>query len=83
MNLNFNVNEQIEDRIIKKVPGAQVTVTNSGGGHFSLSVVTAEFEGKSMLAKHKLVLSAIAPLMSGNNAPVHAIDNLETLLPTA
>jgi stress-induced morphogen len=80
MNLNFNV-KQIEDRIIKKVPDAQVTVTKSGGGHFSLSVVAAEFEGKSMLAKHKLVLSAIAPLMSGNNAPVHAIDNLETLLP--
>jgi acid stress-induced BolA-like protein IbaG/YrbA len=83
MNLNFNVNEQIEERIIKKVPDAQVTVKNNGGGHFSLSVVTAEFEGKSMLAKHKLVLAAIAPLMSGNNAPVHAIDNLETLLPTA
>ncbi|MBA6232744.1 MULTISPECIES: hypothetical protein [unclassified Colwellia] len=35
-----------------------------------------------MLAKHKLVLSAIAPLMSENNTPFHAIDNLETQLPT-
>jgi stress-induced morphogen len=79
----MNINEQIEDSIIEKISDAQVTVNNMGGGHFRLSVVTVEFEGKSMLAKHKLVLSAIAPLMSGPNAPVHAIDSLETYLPTS
>ncbi|MFT5806722.1 MAG: stress-induced morphogen [Moritella dasanensis] len=79
----MNINEQIKESIINKIADAHVTVTNRGGGHFRLSVVTVKFEGKSMLAKHKLVLSAIAPLMSGPNAPVHAIDSLETLLPTA
>jgi stress-induced morphogen len=54
-----------------------------GGGHFNLTVTTQEFVGKSTLAKHKLVLSAIAPLMSGPSAPVHAIDSLDTMLPTA
>ena len=79
----MNINKQIEERIIHKLSDAQITVNNMGGGHFRLSVVTPEFEGKSMLAKHKLVLSAIAPLMSGANAPVHAIDSLKTLLPTS
>jgi len=37
----------------------------------------------SEIEEHKLVFSAIAPLMSGLGAPVHAIDSLETLLPTA
>jgi acid stress-induced BolA-like protein IbaG/YrbA len=82
MTLNFNVNEHIEKCIIKKVPDAQVTMKNGSHEHFSLCVFTAEFQGKSMLTKNKLVLSAIAPFMSENNLPVHAIDNLETQLPT-
>jgi acid stress-induced BolA-like protein IbaG/YrbA len=77
-----NINEQIQDIIIKKISDAQVTVENMAGGHFRLTVTTQEFAGKNMLAKHKLVLSAIAPLMSGLRAPVHAIDSLETMLPT-
>ena len=79
----MNINEKIQDIIINKISDAQVTVRNMGGGHFNLTVITQEFVGKNTLAKHKLVLSAIAPLMSGPGAPVHAIDSLETMLPTA
>jgi stress-induced morphogen len=78
-----NINEKIQDIITNKISDAQVTVRNMGGGHFNLVVTTQEFIGKNTLAKHKLVLSAIAPLMSGPGAPVHAIDTLETMLPTA
>jgi acid stress-induced BolA-like protein IbaG/YrbA len=78
-----NINEKIQDIIVNKISDAQVTVGNMGGGHFNLTVTTQEFVGKSTLAKHKLVLSAIAPLMSGPSAPVHAIDSLDTMLPTA
>ena len=35
--------------------------------------------GKGTLAKQRLVFSAIAHLMKGDDAPVHAIDELETL----
>lgn len=79
----MNINEKIEDIIINKISNAQVTVRNMGGGHFNLTVTTQEFAGKNTLAKHKLVLSAIAPMMSGPGALVHAIDSLETMLPTA
>lgn len=79
----MNINEKIQDIITNKISDAQVTVRNMGGRHFSLTVTTQEFIGKTTLAKHRLVLSAIAPLMSGPGAPVHAIDSLETMLPTA
>jgi stress-induced morphogen len=77
-----SINQTIQDIIIEKITDAQVTVNNAGQGHFSLVVTTPEFIEKNMLARHKLVMSAIAPLMSGPNAPVHAIDNLITMLPT-
>jgi stress-induced morphogen len=77
----MSINQTIQDIIIEKITDAQVTVNNTGQGHFSLVVTTQAFVGKNMLAKHKLVLSAIAPLMTGTSAPVHAIDNLKTMLP--
>ncbi|MFT6345562.1 MAG: stress-induced morphogen [Paraglaciecola sp.] len=78
----MSINQTIQDIIIEKIIDAQVTVNNTGQGHFSLVVTTPEFIEKNMLARHKLVMSAIAPLMSGPKAPVHAIDNLITMLPT-
>jgi stress-induced morphogen len=78
----MSINQTIQDIIIEKIPDAQVQVNNTGQGHFSLVVTTPEFIEKNMLARHKLVMSAIAPLMSEPNAPVHAIDNLITMLPT-
>jgi stress-induced morphogen len=77
----MSINQTIQDIIIEKITDAQVTVNNTGQGHFSLVVTTQAFVEKNMLARHKLVMSAIAPLMSGPNAPVHAIDNLKTMLP--
>jgi len=40
-----------------------------------------KFKGKKTLEKQRMVYSAIKELMAGNNAPVHAIDILETLIP--
>jgi len=51
------------------------------GGHFEIRVVAGQFVGKSTLAKQRLVLGAIKELMKGENAPVHAIDRIETLTP--
>jgi stress-induced morphogen len=78
----MSINQTIQDMIINEITDAQVTVNNVGNGHFSLVVTAQAFVGKNMLAKHKLVLSAIAPMMTGPSAPVHAIDNLKTMLPT-
>lgn len=51
------------------------------GGHFEIRVVSSAFAGKNTLAKQRLVFEAIAPLMKGDAAPVHAIDKLETFAP--
>ncbi len=65
--------------IVEKIPGARVEVASgSGGGHFTVQVVSPVFEGKSMLESQRLVLGAIAHLMKGDGAPVHAIDSLKT-----
>ena len=65
--------------VLEKLSDATVEVTTGGGGHFSLKVTSAEFRGRTMLESHRLVYAAIAPLMAGNAAPVHAIDSLKTV----
>ena len=62
------------------MPDSTVEVIGNGG-HFSLKVTAAVFEGKKTLEKQRMVYSALKELMSGINAPVHAIDKLETLVP--
>jgi acid stress-induced BolA-like protein IbaG/YrbA len=76
-----SVSEQIRDAIIGNLPGANVRVTPGSPGHFTIAVVAEEFRGKQRLACQRLVYKAIAPLMSGERAPVHAVDSLETSTP--
>ena len=60
------------------LPGARVEVAAGSPRHFEISVVSAAFEGKSMVQQQQLVYGAIADLMKGDDAPVHAIDRLRT-----
>ena len=73
-----SVEDAISAAIVEKLPDARVVVSPGSQGHYVLDVVSKEFEGKGMLACQRLVLSAIAPLMKGDRAPVHAIDTLKT-----
>ena len=50
----------------------------SGGGHFSVYIVSTAFEGKGLVARHRLVYDALAEEMSG---AVHALA-LRTLTPS-
>lgn len=52
-----------------------------GGGHYQIDVVSPEFAGKGLLDRQRLVYVAIAHLMKGETAPVHAIDSLKTRTP--
>ena len=79
-NFEGSVTDALRDSITAKIADAQVEVTG-GGGHFSLVVVSAEFSGKSMLQSQRLVYGAIAHLMKGEMAPVHAVDSLVTRAP--
>jgi acid stress-induced BolA-like protein IbaG/YrbA len=68
----------IESAIQEKLPDAKVVVTPGSGGHFTIDVVSPAFAGKSMLESQRLVYGAIAHLMKGDGAPVHAVDKLTT-----
>ena len=62
------------------ITGAVVDVTSRSSGHFEIRVVSPAFDGKSMLQQQQVVYGAIAHLMRGDDAPVHAIDRLHTAI---
>jgi len=64
--------------IEEALPGARVEVAARGAGHFEVEVVAEAFEGLTRLRQQQRVYAAIAPLMSGDEAPVHAVDRLVT-----
>jgi acid stress-induced BolA-like protein IbaG/YrbA len=71
---------RIRAAIEQAIPGAVVDVKGSGS-HFEIAVVASAFEGKNSLARQRMVYGAIAHLMKGDGAPVHAVDRLETRTP--
>jgi acid stress-induced BolA-like protein IbaG/YrbA len=75
------VETNIEAAILEKIPGANVKVDHVSGGHYTIEVVSPVFAGKSMLESQRLVYGAIAHLMKGDDAPVHAVDSLKTRAP--
>ena len=79
-NFQGSITEAIEQAITSKIADAKVEV-RGGGGHYDISVVSSAFAGKSTLEKHRMVLGAIAHLMSGDLAPVHAVDSIKATAP--
>ena len=75
-----SVIDALREAIEQNIPNSQAEVSG-GGGHFSISVVSPAFAGKNMLESQRLVYSAIAHLMKGDMAPVHAVDSLKTRTP--
>lgn len=49
----------------------------SGGGHYRLLIVSAEFSGKSTLARHRLIYDALDELM---RSKIHAL-SIQSLAP--
>ena len=72
-----SINDAITSSIVGVIPDAKVDVSG-GGGHFTIAVTSPVFTGKSTLESQRLVYGAIAHLMSGDRAPVHAVDSLIT-----
>ena len=75
-----NVLDALREAIESKIPDSKADVSG-GGGHFSIEVVSPTFAGLGMLESQRLVYSAIAHLMKGDLAPVHAVDKLKTRVP--
>ncbi|MCY1009736.1 BolA family transcriptional regulator [Nannocystis pusilla] len=79
-NFQGSVTDAIREAILAKMAADDVQVSG-GGGHYTIVVVSSEFAGKSMVAQQRLVYGAIAHLMAGDMAPVHAVDSLRTIIP--
>jgi acid stress-induced BolA-like protein IbaG/YrbA len=72
----------LKKAIEEAIPGATVEVKTGGAGHFEVQVEAEVFVGQSRVAQQRLVYAAIAHLMSGETAPVHAIDKMEIRIPS-
>jgi acid stress-induced BolA-like protein IbaG/YrbA len=75
-----SVVEAIRSSILGKIENAEVEVTG-GGGHYTIAVTAEAFRGKGLVESQRLVYGAIAHLMAGDLAPVHAVDSLTTTAP--
>lgn len=77
----MDTKDAIKTAILEKIPDAHVAVDAGSGGHFTIQVVSPVFAGKNMVESQRLVYGAIAHLMKGDGAPVHAVDKLTTKTP--
>jgi BolA protein len=75
------VAREMAEAIEATIQGASAQVAPAGAGHFEVRVVAAAFAGKTSLQRQQMVYAAIAALMQGETAPVHAIDRMETRTP--
>ncbi len=71
----MSIEQEVKDAIEAAIEGSTATV-NGGGGHFVIEVISEQFAGKRILEQQRLVYSAIAHLMAGDTAPVHAVDQM-------
>ena len=71
------VSAQLRVAIEAALAGSRAEVRAASPGHFEISVTWADFAGKSKLQQHQIAYRAIAPFMTGDAPPVHAIDHLE------
>jgi acid stress-induced BolA-like protein IbaG/YrbA len=79
--MSAEIRDAIRGAILEKIPDAAIVVESGSGGHFTIAVVSPVFAGKNMVESQRLVYGAIAHLMKGDGAPVHAVDSLITKTP--
>jgi len=68
--LNESLNPQLLELIDNSAEHAGHAGTNSGGGHYSVTIVTEQFDGKSMVQRHQLIYQALGDLMKNE---IHAL----------
>lgn len=67
----------IEDYITQHLPCEYIEVQGDDGTHFQAVIVSAEFEGKSMVQQHKRVYAALGDRM---RSEIHAL-SMKTMTP--
>jgi len=77
----MNVAEAIQQKLAALQPSRVEVVDDSfkhaghegakgGGGHYSLTIVSSQFAGKSTLARHRMIYAALGPMMQRE---IHAL----------
>ena len=77
----MKVTEAIEQKLAALQPSRMEIVDDSfkhaghegakgGGGHYSLTIVSRQFAGKSTLARHRMIYAALGPMM---HREIHAL----------
>lgn len=64
--------EDVKAMIEAGLPGADVTARSSDGSHFDVIVVSAAFEGKSMVEEQKMVFATLGDKITSGE--IHAIN---------
>ncbi|MGQ4649309.1 BolA/IbaG family iron-sulfur metabolism protein [Lyngbya aestuarii] len=74
--------EQVKAMITSELPDAQVEIQDltGGGDHLQAIVVSAEFEGKSLVKQHQLVYGALQEALA--TEAIHALA-IKTYTPQA
>ena len=67
--------EKIEELIRKKFPQADIEIIDTAGdsNHYSATIASQEFRGKSRIEQHKLVYKALEGAMDGSDGILHAL----------
>ena len=67
--------EKIKELIRKKFPQPDIEIFDTAGdsNHYSATIATKEFRGKSRIEQHKLVYKALEGAMDGSNGILHAL----------
>ena len=66
---------EIERLILKAFPGARVDIQDlaGDGNHYAAKVVAEEFRGLNRVQQQRMVNQALASILDGANAPLHAL----------
>jgi stress-induced morphogen len=62
--------DQIKERIEAAIPGSTADVDGPDGVHFSAVVTSPEFEGRSRIEQHRMVMDVFAGELGG---AIHAL----------
>lgn len=77
MQISSNISAEIKQRLEAAIPGAQIEVLAGSAGHYEIYVISTSFEGLSQLKQQQMIYAPIKDLMSGDDAPIHAIDRMD------
>lgn len=70
--------ENIKELIESGLPGSEAMIEGDDGSHFDGVVVCADFEGKNMIAQHRMVFDTLGDRMQ--TGVIHAL-SIKTCTP--